>query len=133
MRLPALALGFILAFALPAPGQEADIRATIDQQLQRFKADDFPGAFQFASPPLQRLFQTPENFRRMVTTGYPMVWRYGEFRFLELREEAGTYWQKLQITDDAGRTHVLEYRMIETPEGWRIHGVQILDQSDLSA
>ncbi|WP_298969529.1 DUF4864 domain-containing protein [uncultured Roseobacter sp.] len=113
--------------------QEADIQATIDSQLQAFQIDDFGAAFEFASPNLQRLFQTPENFQRMVTQGYPMVWRPGEVRYLEIREQDGTYWQKVMITDQSGRVHILDYRMLETDAGWRINGVQILDSSDFSA
>ena len=63
----------------------------------------------------------------MVTQGYPMVWRPAGVAYLDLREEDGTFWQKVQITDQKGRFHVLEYRMMQTPEGWRISGVQILD------
>jgi len=116
-----------------AIAQEADIQATIDSQLDLFAVDDFAGAFEFASPELQRLFQSPENFRRMVTQGYPMVWRYGAVRFLELREQAGSYWQKVMITDLEGRVHILDYRMQQTTDGWRISGVQILDSSELNA
>lgn len=120
-----------LGTALPA--QEADIQATIDSQLQAFQIDDFGAAFEFASPNLQRLFQTPENFQRMVTQGYPMVWRPGEVRYLELREQGDSYWQRVMITDRNGRVHILDYRMLETADGWRINGVQILDSSDFSA
>ncbi|MEM9638750.1 MAG: DUF4864 domain-containing protein, partial [Pseudomonadota bacterium] len=80
-----------------------------------------------------RLFQTPENFQRMVTQGYPMVWRPGDVRYLELREQGSTYWQRVMITDQNGRVHILDYRMLETGEGWRINGVQILDSADFSA
>lgn len=133
MRRSILAAGLMIALASAAPAQEAEIQSTIDSQLGLFAADDFAGAFEFASPNLQRLFQTPENFRRMVTQGYPMVWRYDDVEFLDLREEAGSYWQKVRITDEVGRVHLLDYRMLETPEGWRINGVKILDSSELSA
>jgi hypothetical protein len=133
--MPRLAIitAFLAALASASPAQERDIQSTIDRQLELFAQDDFVGAFQFASPTLQRLFQTPENFRRMVTQGYPMVWRYGDVRFLELRQEQGSYWQKVMITDEAGRVHILDYRMLETGEGWRINGVQVLDSSELNA
>ena len=123
--------GILLACA--AQAEPADIQATIDQQLRAFEADDFDAAFTYASPNLQRLFQTPQNFERMVTQGYPMVWRYSGFRFLELREQGGALWQRVMITDDKGAIHILDYRMLETPEGWRINGVQILDSSEMNA
>lgn len=133
MRNAAFALLIWLGIGTALPAQEADIQATIDSQLQAFQGDDFSAAFEFASPNLQRLFQTPENFQRMVTQGYPMVWRPGEVRYLELREQDSTFWQRVMITDQSGRVHILDYRMLETGEGWRINGVQILDSSDFNA
>ncbi len=122
-----LAAVFVLGTALGAQAQDADIRATIDSQFEAFRADDFATAFTFASPSLQTLFQTPQNFGRMVTQGYPMVWRPAGVAYLELSERDGTYFQKVEIKDAEGRLHYLEYRMQQTPDGWRISGVQILD------
>lgn len=127
MKSTVLAAILVAASALGAMAQDADIRTTIDQQFEAFKADDFATAFTFASPNLQMFFQSPQNFGRMVTQGYPMVWRPADVQYLELREEAGTYFQKVQIADSDGKFHYLEYRMLKTPEGWRINGVQILD------
>jgi hypothetical protein len=132
MRKVLIGLFLSAALALPAQAEEADIHAIIDQQLMAFKADDFDTAFTFASPNLQRLFQTPQVFERMVTEGYPMVWRPGAVRYLETRNEGETVWQRVMITDQAGRVHLLDYRMLQTPDGWRINGVQILDSADPS-
>lgn len=127
MRTGLLAAVLTMIMAFGAQAQEAEIRGTIDSQIEAFKADDFAGAFGFASPELQTVFRTPENFQRMVTEGYPMVWRPGALRYLELREIAGAYWQKVMITDQEGRVHLLDYRMVETEAGWRISGVQLLE------
>ncbi len=109
------------------------IQSTITQQLEALKVDDFPGAFAFASPNIKGLFGTAENFGAMVTQGYPMVHRPGAVKMLELREVAGNLWQRVLITDQAGRTHMLDYQMIETPEGWQINGVQLLRAPDVGA
>ena len=116
-----------------AAAQETEIESTINRQFDAFRADDFAEAFRYATPRLQYLFQSPDNFRRMVTQGYPMVWRPAEVRYLELREIAGGLWQKVQITDENGVIHVLDYQMEQTSEGWRIAGVQILDAPGVSA
>lgn len=121
------AMAFCVLSAGGVQAQNAEIKDTIDSQIEAFKVDDFTTAFTFASPGLQSYFQTPQNFGRMVSQGYPMVWRPAGVQYLELREEADVYWQKLQITDKKGQFHVLEYRMLQTPDGWRINGVQILD------
>jgi hypothetical protein len=129
-----IVLPFILSMflATSAQAQDAEIKDTINRQFDAFRVDDFGTAFEFASPNLQRLFQTPENFGRMVTQGYPMVWRPGEVRFLELDAQGDTFWQKVMITDMNGRVHILAYRMLQTDAGWRINGVQILDSADPS-
>jgi len=126
----------VLMFGIAPPSASAqaeDIQATIDQQLEAFQADDFERAFGYASPMLRRLFGTSDNFRSMVTGGYPMVWRPAEVRYLELAEIGGTYLQKVLIKDQSGVVHILAYRMIETPEGWKISGVQIIPAPDVGA
>ena len=125
---------WILAFALCAGmamaqetlPREPGIEGTISNQIEAFRADDFDTAFTFASPMIQGMFGSPDNFGQMVRNGYPMVWRPDEFRFLELREIAGSLWQKVFIRDGAGTIHILDYQMIRGEGGWRINGVQVL-------
>jgi predicted hydrolase (HD superfamily) len=113
----------------PEPG----IEGTISSQVEAFQDDDFGAAFGFASDAIRQYFGTPERFGAMVRQGYPMVWRPEELRFLELRDIDGRLWQKIMVRDRAGVLHVLDYQMIETPEGWRINGVQILCAPDVGA
>jgi hypothetical protein len=127
MKMMILAAVIAATTAFSAQAQDTEIRGVITEQFEAFKVDDFATAFSFASPALQSFFMTSENFGRMVTQGYPMVWRPADVTYLELREEGGTYWQKVQITDTQNTVHYLEYRMQLTQAGWRISGVQILD------
>jgi hypothetical protein len=113
--------------------QGADIQSTIGNQIEAFQADDFETAFDFASPNLQQLFGSSENFRSMVTRGYPMVWKPAEVRYLELAEMGGSFFQKVLIKDQEGIVHILGYRMLETDMGWKINGVQLLPKQDVSA
>jgi len=119
----------VLATVAPAQsaGPGAAIEGTITSQLDAFLADDVNRAFTYASPTIKGIFRTPQNFGAMVRNGYPMVWRPAETRFLNLREVNGALWQKVQITDGAGQTHLLDYQMIETPDGWQINAVQLLE------
>ncbi len=123
----------LVATTFGASAQQSEIEGTINSQLEAFKADDFATAFTFATPRLQQLFQSPQNFQRMVTGGYPMVWRPADVRYLDLREEAGAFLQRVEIKDAEGRVHLLEYRMEPTAEGWRIGGVQILQAPGVAA
>lgn len=126
-------LMLLLASAFGATAQSIEIEGTINSQFEAFRADDFDAAFTYAAPQLQQLFQSPQNFRRMVTDGYPMVWRPAEVRYLELRERGDAMWQKVQITDAKGVTHILDYMMEQTDMGWRIGAVQILDAPGATA
>ena len=131
MRLPALTL--MLLAAWPALAQEAPIQSTITSQIEAFQADDFAAAFSFASPTIQGLFGTPENFGAMVQSGYPMVYRPADVQMLDLREIAGRLYQRVLLRDGQGRGYMLDYQMVETEEGWRINGVDLVTQPDVGA
>ncbi len=133
MRRIILVVAFSFGLVTSGAAQDAEIEANIAAQIQAFKADDFVTAFTFASPNIQNIFRTPENFGAMVRNGYPMVWRPSEVRFLELREVAGALWQKVMIVDGVGRAHILDYQMIQLEGGWKINGVQLLGNSDPAA
>ncbi len=130
-----LAVG--LAFAsLPSAAQEARnpaIESTIQNQFDAFLADDVTAAWTYASPTIKGIFGSPDRFGEMVRNGYPMVWRPSDVRFLDLRDVAGTLWQRVMVTDQSGRTHVLDYQMIETPDGWQINAVQLLPEAGVGA
>lgn len=136
MRQLLLSLVLLCLPVLSAQAQEARnpaIETVIQQQFDAFRAEDVGTAFSFASPNIKGMFGTPENFGRMVRDGYPMVWRPAEVQFLDLRKVAGNLWQRVMVTDQAGRTHLLDYQMIETDQGWQINGVQILPQAGVGA
>ncbi len=136
MRLTLSAMFLTAAMALPGAAQtasEPDIQATIRNQFQAFGAGDVDRAFSYASPTIHRLFGSAQNFGAMVRQGYPMVWKPGSVRMLELRTVAGDLWQRVLVTDGSGASHVLDYKMIETPDGWQIDAVQVLPQAGVGA
>ena len=125
-RIFAVCLSLMSAPVFADEPRNPAIEGTIQNQLDAFVADDFATAFTYASPTIKSMFGTPENFGAMVTQGFPMVHKPGNVQMLELREVAGNLWQRVLITDRAGASHVLDYMMIETPDGWQINAVQIL-------
>jgi hypothetical protein len=137
MRRLCLALLATLALAAPLRAQEAAapaIRDVIQGQIDAFLADDVERAFSYASPGIQGVFRTPENFGRMVRQGYPMVWRPDELRFLELEERGGVLHQRVLIEDGEGVRHLLDYRMEpDGAGGWVIDGVRILEAPEVAA
>jgi hypothetical protein len=134
----ALLFPLLLALAAPAAAQDSPqaapaIEAVIRDQLRAFNARDVEAAWEHASPLIQGIFGTPEAFGTMVERGYPMVWTNGEARFMDLREEAGALRQRVMVADAEGRLWVLDYEMVETPDGWQINGVQILPAPEVGA
>jgi hypothetical protein len=136
MRGLALSLG-LLALPVAAPAQDAGAQAAIEaviaDQLADFVARDVPGAWEEASPMIQGMFGSPENFGAMVENAYPMVWDNRAAEFQELEEEAGSLRQTVRVEDPEGRGWLLDYFMVETEAGWKINGVQVRPAPDLSA
>ncbi len=119
-----------LAQAAERGGAEAaELRATIEGQLQAFLAGDVATAWGYASPGIQGLFGSAQNFGRMVEQGYPMVWAPSEWRFGTLAPEATPGGPRLRqsviLRDASGALWVADYLMMRTPEGWRIDGVSL--------
>ena len=136
MRLKLCGLILATVIALPAQADEARnpaIEATIQGQITAFLADDLGAAFAFAAPNIKTIFGSAENFGAMVKQGYPMVYHPTAVRMLELRTVAGNLWQRVLVTDDAGRSHVLDYQMLETADGWQINAVQLLPEAGIGA
>ena len=133
MRFLGLVFGLWLA-ATAAFAQDTDaIESVIGGQLNAFNDRDVEEAWEYASPNIKRLFGSAGNFGMMVQQGYPMVWDNADVRFLELRDVAGNLWQKVMVRDARGGLHILDYQMIETPDGWQINGVQLLPAPDVGA
>ncbi|MFY0596688.1 MAG: DUF4864 domain-containing protein [Cognatishimia sp.] len=116
----------LIWFATLAMAQQDGIRATIDAQITAFERGDFGQAFEYASPYIQTMFGSSDQFETMVRSGYPMVLAPADVRYFDLTEEQGAYWQKVLFEDQAGATHLLEYQMIQIAGTWRINGVRFV-------
>lgn len=129
MKHTLLTVLLMFGMAMPTFGvaQEAGISAVIRDQFADFAQADVEGAFAHASPGLRLRFGTAQRFGEMVQRGYPMVWSAKDVAFGPLREIAGNLWQRVELRDAAGQIHYLDYKMIETAEGWKIDAVQLLE------
>ena len=134
ISLVCLALVFTPArsFAQDA-GQQAPIQDAIRAQIMAFQADDFAKAFTFASPTIHQMFGTSDNFGAMVKQGYPMVWHPAAVDMLELRTVGGALWQRVRVTDSKGQSYLLDYQMMQGPDGWLINAVQMQKSPDVGA
>jgi hypothetical protein len=105
----------------------AAIRRVIERQLEAFRQDDGPTAFSFASPGIQAMFGTAENFLDMVIQAYPQVYRPRAVEFRELTVHEGQPAQKVLLTGPDGVTVTALYLMQQQPDGeWRINGCLLL-------
>ena len=128
-----IAVFFLSMSTLLFADERADIQSTISDQLRAFASDNFIEAFTHASPGIKDIFGTVENFSNMVKKGYPMVWRYNNFEFLNLEETSQGYSQIVRITDQNDKLFLLKYFMKNVAGIWKISGVSIIEASDFSA
>ncbi|MFQ3184575.1 MAG: hypothetical protein ACI9RO_001399 [Alteromonas macleodii] len=116
----------LVMFGTGAQAQNVSIEDVITSQLQAFVDRDVTEAWQYASPMIKGLFGTPENFGLMVRNAYPMVWDNSDVRFLDRTELLNRTRQEVQIQGPSGLFYILDYQMIETPNGWQINSVQVI-------
>ena len=128
-----IAVFFLSMSTLLFADEKADIQSTISDQLRAFASDNFIEAFTHASPGIKDIFGTVENFSNMVKKGYPMVWRYNNFEFLNLEETPQGYSQIVRITDQNDKLFLLKYFMKNVAGIWKISGVSIIEASDFAA
>jgi hypothetical protein len=122
-----LSAGSINAQTAIAEPDRAEFRRIIEAQIQAFRRDDGVAAFAFASPAIQDLFGTPDNFLAMVRAGYPAIYRPRDIRFTEVTENDGQPLQLVQIIGPDGVGVVAAYQMTRLPGGsWRINGCTLL-------
>lgn len=131
-RLAAVFVAAALSFGAltsPAAAQSAEdaagIEAAIRAQIRAMRRDDWASAFAYASPEIQGLFRDPEGFSRMVTSGYPMVWRPRSFSTGALVATPRGLKQTMIFEDRDGRLFIADYLMRRVDGEWRINGVTI--------
>ena len=90
---------------LPAADRAA-IRRVIESQIAAFRRDDGPAAFAFATPHIQAMFGTPENFLAMVRRGYAAVYRPRSLEFAELVGDLARPIQLVQVTGPDGTVQI---------------------------
>lgn len=121
-----MAMVLILTATTPRADEPAPaIQSVIESQLAAFQANDLDRAFTFAAPTIQKMFGDPQNFGRMVQSGYPMVWRPARHEMLQLVQTTSGPVQVVLFEDAAGMLHEAGYLMKMVNGIWRIAGVHI--------
>jgi len=132
-------LGLAIAAEKTAPVEKlaaADrqaIEKTIRDQLDAFEREDADGAFGFATPDIQRMFGSSENFMQMVREHYEPVYRATGVQFERLAQVDGQWVQTVRLTDDEGKVWRALFTMRrQVDHGWKVGGCQLVETSALS-
>lgn len=105
----------------------------IADQLDAFADRDPARAFSHASPTIQGLFGTPQNFAAMVQRGYPLIWSNDGMQQFTDRVEMGQRLRQIVIVSGPnGMRAAFEYDMIRLNEDWKINGVRPVPLPDVS-
>ncbi len=121
------------AQSLPDAANRASIRGVITGQMDAFRRNDAAAAFGYATPNIQGMFGSAENFVAMVETGYPPVWRPRDVQFGAIEDRDGRIVQKVELIGPDGAPALALYTMELGPDGvWRIDGCALLPSEKLS-
>jgi hypothetical protein len=82
---------------------EAAMRLLIEAQIAAMRADDWPGAFAFASPDLQAQYGTPAAFQDDVTAHYAPLPAVASAHFSDIVSFRGLPTYRVTIVDARGR------------------------------
>jgi len=111
---------------LPDADRQA-IRSVIERQLQAILRDDGTAAFSYATPNIQGIFQSPENFMAMVKNGYQPVYRPQAVTFRDIIDVHGAPAQRVLVVGPDGVPVIAVYPMQRMPDGsWLINGCYLL-------
>jgi hypothetical protein len=128
-----LVLALFTVFPLAAQGvSEADGREfqrIIAGQIEAFRADDGPVAYDYAAPAIKKIFPSAEIFMEMVRNGYRPVYRPNSYAFGDITDEmSGRPTQRVTIIDDHGKAWIALYAFEKQPDGsWKIIGCSLVE------
>ncbi len=131
-------LALTIALGLPrfaaaddiSPADQASIRAMISNQIEAFRHDDGNAAYGFASPTIQGLFPTPDQFMSMVRNAYQPVYRPQSVTFGQLSDSPAGPVQKVFLVGPDGKSYVAVYSLQRQPDGtWRINGCTLVEDT----
>ena len=131
----------LLLFAMPVVAQtmpstvgEADrqaIRMVIEEQLGAFQRDDADAAFAQATPNIRKIFQTADQFMRMVRGGYQAVYRPQQVEFRDIVDIDGAPVQRVFFIGPDGLPVIALYPMEKQADGtWKIGGCYLVPAGD---
>lgn len=106
----------------PAPVPR-EIFAVVHDQLQAFRAADYPGAYRYAAAVVQQKFTLPQ-FESMVRQRYPEMVRQYRVEFGRVEVQGSNAVVQVFFLGDEGSVRSILYSVIYEGGAWRIDGVE---------
>ena len=106
----------------PAPHE---LFTVVNEQLAAFRADDFPGAYRYATTGVQQKFTLPQ-FEQMVRTNYAEMATARRVEFGSVRVQGGTALVQVFFFAADGSARSFLYSLISEGTRWKISGVEEL-------
>lgn len=112
-------------------GDRSAFRTAIDRQIAAFRSDDAAAAWSEASPGIQGMFGSADNFMAMVRQGYPPVYRPKRYEFGDAKDAEAGPEQNVRIDDAEGIGWTAIYSFEKQPDGhWAISGCRLVRSPD---
>lgn len=112
--------------------QEA-IRSIISGQIAAFQKDDAAAAYSYASPTIQGLYPSVDQFMGMVRNSYQPVYRPQSVTFGQLMDSPYGLMQKVFLVGPDGRNWVALYSLQRQADGtWKINGCTLVEDDGAS-
>jgi hypothetical protein len=123
--------------ATPVWAGDADVKAaqaTIDAQINAFRANDDAKAYSYAAPGIQRIFPTVDAFIGMVERAYQPVWHPKSYTFGPAEQDSATsVTQHVFVVGPDGKNYEAVYTLELQPDGvFRIKSVSLRASNTLS-
>lgn len=134
-------LGVAMLLVSHTPGMAQSARSdgaifqkVIKGQMSAFARGDAAAAFSFATPDIQRQFQSPDIFMQMVKQGYQPVYRPRDVTFGTSRVTSRGPVQEVFVTGPKGGSWLALYSFEQHGDGsWRISGCYLTKSSGFAA
>lgn len=125
----------LLMLAAPATAQDADParldwQAVISSQIQAFRDRDAPAALSYAGAEFHKTYADPQQFYfAIINSGYGPIadsrsHSFGPYKLLTPDQVL----QDVRFTGNDQSLYEAIYQLDKEPDGWRVHGVQLMKQ-----
>ncbi len=112
----------------PAPAPR-ELFSVVNEQLAAFRASDFRNAYRQASTGVQQKFTLPQ-FEAMVRQNYGGLASTQRVEFGTVKVQGGTALVQVFFLSATGGIRSFVYSLIAEEGGWKIGGVEELDQPE---